>query len=121
MPYITKKVLLDGVATTTTSAGVYIGDRMKVGLQYVVGGITEGNVVIRTEVSDDNVNWVAYNRLISNVAAGTAFTSVQVTSSQNQVAFVPAGDTFSYLRGYVNHRATGALVTLILIGVIGGE
>lgn len=111
-----------GVATTTTSAGVAIGDRTKISVSWVTSGLSSGNVTLKTQVSNDYVNWVDYNRLVSNVAAGTAFTTVTIRSNQTQIAFVPGQDTFSYLRAVMGYNtAATALVTVTLVGVIPGQ
>lgn len=122
MPYNTNVNLVNGVLVTTTSAGYMIGDRTKISIHYLVSAITAGFVTIKTQISNNNRNWTDYNRLVSNVAAGTAFTTATVRSTQNNIAFVPGEDTFNYMRAVVaTGNGTGAIVTVILVGVVPGQ
>ena len=117
--FTSKFLLMGGVSTTTTSAGVVVGDRTRVGLQYIVGNYSAGNVKFTVEVSDDNVNWVGYNRILSNSTAGAAYTTLTIAAAKSDMAFKPDGDNFSYLRVKLNYNnaTAGTLVTVFAVGV----
>lgn len=122
MPYTTKQNLLAGVTVTTTSSGVYIGDRTKLSVQVAVSQIAAGSASFKLQVSNDNKTWTDYNRLISNIAAGTAFTTANLDTNVTELYFFPAGDHFEYVRAVFGDRnATGIIVTATVAGVIAGQ
>ena len=120
--FTSRYVLLNGVTTTTTSTGVVLGDRLNVGLQYLVSINTSGSVNFTVDVSNDNNTWVQYARLLSNSTAGAAYVTLTASGKgrHNYFAFKPAGDNFSYLRVNANYNnAVGASITVIAVGTSG--
>lgn len=120
MPYLTKANLLSGVITTTTGSGLFIGDRLKLAIQYIASASAVGVSHLKIQVSNDNVNYSDYNRLISNNAAGTVFTTLNIGNvGGNGFIFFPAGDTFSYMRAKFSYdNSVHSAITVIAVGVI---
>lgn len=87
--------------STTTSAGICVGERrnLSVQLKTLAGG---SGTVFTFDVSNDNVTWTPYERIVSNVTNTNAQTDTRVASitlgaSANQMAFFPR-DHFNYIR-----------------------
>ncbi len=98
-----KIVMLDGIAATGTSSAVGISQSAKISLQFVASGISSGNGVFTVQISNDNVNWVGYNRLTTNATNTNGQTDVRVASvtlnsNTNSFVFVPVSDTFQFMR-----------------------
>lgn len=98
-----RQTLLNGVTATTTSSSFPIDNAGRVSLQLRAAGISSGNGVFTVEVSNDGSNWVAYNRLTTNVTNTNAQTDVRVASvtintNSGSMIFFPPGDTFNFLR-----------------------
>jgi len=124
MPYTTNKKVLDAVTASTLSSEVTIGDRDLKSIQFLCTGAASGVATATVQVSNDNLVWFTYKRLISNVAAGTATTTVSLDTLGNSKAiyFFPGGDTFQYLRvNFSLGSQTGATFTATLQGVIAGQ
>lgn len=77
------------------------GPAGKLSLQFVAASITSGNGVFTVEVSNDGTNFIAYNRLTTNVTntngqTDTRVASVTLNSNTNAVVSVP--DAFAFYR-----------------------
>lgn len=88
--------------TSTTSAGFSptLGNAPMT-LQFVASGITSGNGVFTVEVSNDGVNWVAYNKLTTNVTNTNGQTDTRVASvtlSSNTSSVVSLPENFAFYR-----------------------
>lgn len=88
--------------TSTTSAGFSptLGNTPMT-LQFVASAITSGNGVFTVEVSNDGVNWVAYNKLTTNVTNTNAQTDTRVASvtlSSNTSSVVSLPENFAFYR-----------------------
>lgn len=99
----TKETMLNAVTATTTSAGYDVGDRYNKSIQVFATGITSGNGVFTVDVSNDDVNWTAYNRINSNVTNTNTQTdarvaSVTLSSNTSAMILIPDGDHFNYVR-----------------------
>jgi len=87
--------------TSTTSAGFgpTLGNGASV--QFVASAITSGNGVFTVEVSNDGSNWVAYNKLTTNVTNTNGQTDTRVASvtlSSNTSAVVSIPELFAFYR-----------------------
>lgn len=107
------KVVLNAVTADTTSAGFEVGQYKKFSLQFLAASISSGNGVFTVEISNDNVNWVAYSRLTTNATNTNAQTdtrvaSVTLSSNTSSFVFFPAGDDFRFLRVKVDMTTDGA-------------
>ncbi len=90
--------------TSTISAGFSpqgMGSSAQASLQFVASSITSGNGVFTVEVSNDGTNWVAYNRLTTNVTNTNAQTDTRVASvtlSSNTSSVVTIPDPYAFYR-----------------------
>lgn len=87
--------------TQTISSG--FGPTLGAGssLQFVASGITSGNGVFTVEVSNDGSNWVAYNKMTTNVTNTNGQTDTRVASvtlSSNTSAVVSLPENFAFYR-----------------------
>ncbi len=85
------------------SSGISTNTFSKTSLQFIATGITSGNGVFTVDVSNDNTNWVAYNRLTTNVTNTNAQTdtrvaSVTLSSNTSAVVTFPETDAFNFFR-----------------------
>src|SRR5882672_185430 len=90
--------LLNGVSATTTSSGAPVNNADRLSIQILAANITSGSAVFTVDVSNDATNWVAYNRLTSNVTNTNAQTdtrvaSVVINTNAGSMLFIPPGDT----------------------------
>ncbi len=88
--------------TSTTSAGFSptLANNAQ-SLQFVASGVSSGNGVFTVEVSNDGLNWTAYNKLTTNVTNTNAQTDTRVASvtlSQSGSAVVSLPEPFAYYR-----------------------
>lgn len=107
-----KITVLNAVTADTTSGGVAVNNAGRLSIQLIAAAISAGNGVFTVEVSNDNTNWLAYNRLTTNVTNTNAQTDTRVASvtlNSNTSAFVffPPGDTFAYFRVKVDVTTDG--------------
>lgn len=99
-----KEVLLNGVTVTTTSSGVGVDNAARLSIQLKAASVSSGNGVFTVDVSnDEGANWVAYNRLTTNVTntnaqADVRASSVTLNTNSGSMIFFPAGDTFGLIR-----------------------
>ena len=101
-----KETLINAVTATTTSNGVPMDNAGRASLMLVSSGISSGNGVFTVQVSNDGVNWVDYNRLITNVTNTNAQTdtkvaSVTLSTNTTSMVFIPNSDTFASIRAKV--------------------
>jgi hypothetical protein len=92
----------------------------KTSLQFVASAISSGNGVLSVEVSNDNTNWVVYNRLNSNVTNTNAQTDTRVASltlstNTSGVVTFPNDDAFSALRVKVVPTTDGTYSVIALV------
>ncbi len=95
--------MLDQVTATSTSAIVGISAPQNISLQFVAESVDSGTGVFEVQVSNDNSNFVKYNRLTSNVTNtnvqnDTRVASVTLNSDSSSIYFVPRSDTFQFMR-----------------------
>lgn len=110
--FTTKETMLDAVTADTTSDMVDVSMREKLSLQFTAAGIISGNGVFTVLVSNDGVNFVAYNRLTSNVTntnvqTDTRIASVTLNSNTSVMVFFPIGDHFRYIKVAVDRTTDG--------------
>lgn len=101
--FTTNSTVLNAVTETTTSAAQDVSMREKMSLQFTCADHSAGNGVFTVDVSNDGANWVAYNRLTTNVTntngqTDTRVSSVTLNSNTSSIVFFPLGDYFRYLR-----------------------
>ena len=101
------------------SSSVALGSFGKTSIQFVAGSVTSGNGVFTVEVSNDGTNWIAYNRLTTNVTNTNAQTdtrvaSVTLSSSTNAVVTIPETDNFTFLRTKVVPTTDGVYSAIVL-------
>lgn len=106
------QTLLNAVTATTTSAPFEIGSAVGVSLQFVASAITSGNGVFTVLVSNDGVNYIAYNRLVSNVTNTNAQTDTRVAavtlaSNTNAIVFIPESDAFKFIKVVATRTTDG--------------
>jgi len=112
MRSITKK-FLDAVIATTTSDPFNIEGVQKMSIQILAAAITSGNGVFKVEVSNDNVNWITFNKLIDNLVNTNAQTLVRVASATlsangNKVYTLDLEhDAYKYMRVTVTRTTDG--------------
>lgn len=122
MAYTTNLKLLNAVAISSVSPGAVVGDRTKMSFQFVNTTATVGIAKVQIQISNDGSNYVTYNRLISNNAAGTVFTTVNLDAAGNNKAFVffPVGDVFEYVRVIYSRNNSDGTLTATLENVVPG-
>ena len=112
MRSITKK-FLDAVIVTTTSDPFNIEGVQKMSIQILAANITSGNGVFLVEVSNDNVNWITFNKLIDNLVNTNAQQLVRVASAtlsanSNKVYTLDLEhDVYKYMRVKVTRTTDG--------------
>lgn len=92
--------------------------RTKMSLQFVASGVSSGNGVFTVEVSNDGINWVAYNRLTTNVTNtnaqnDTRVASITLSSNTSSIVFFPLGDYFRYMRVNLNVTTDGVYSAIL--------
>lgn len=107
-----RQTLLNAVSATTTSAPVPVNNAGRLSIQVFGSSVTSGNGVFTFEVSNDNTNWVSYNRLTSNVTntnaqQDTRIASVTINTNAGSMLFIPPGDTFNFIRTTVTRTTDG--------------
>lgn len=103
--FSSSEYVLNGVTTAgaNTSDRWDVSLRHKMSLQFTGASITSGNAVFTVLVSDDDVTYVAYNRLVSNITNtnvqnDTLVSSVTISSNGSAMVFFPVGDYFRYIK-----------------------
>ncbi len=110
------------VSGTITGGSFAVGDRVKMSVQFISANST-GSAVFTIEVSNDDTNWVTYNRLTDNVVNSDVQTDTRVAASSalatatSKMYFFPEGDHFEYVRATVT-ITTGGSYSAILHTVI---
>ena len=102
--------------TTTTSAGVCVGERRNLSVQLSTGA-GGGSTVFTFEVSNDSTTWTPYNRIVTNVTntnvqTDTRVASITLASNANAMAFFPR-DHFNYIRCTATITGTNPSVALL--------
>ena len=105
--------LLNAVIATTTSSEIDVGKYEKISLQLIAASITSGNGVFTIDVSNDGSNWDVYERIITNVTAGTVVNSVTLSSNSNQMVFINSNDAFKYMRVTVTRTTDGTYSAIL--------
>lgn len=113
MSSFSTQTLLSAVTSTTTSSSFEIGEADKISLQFIASAISAGNGVFTVDVSNDGDNWIAYNRMNSNVTDTNAQTdtrvaSVTLSSNTNAIVTFPIGDAFRFIRVKATVTTDGA-------------
>ncbi len=114
----TRITALNAVTATTTSGGVATGLSGVVSIQFIAASITSGNGVFTVGVSNDGTNWVAYNRLNSNVTNtnaqfDTRVASVTLSSNSSAMVTFPPGDIFNFVRVTCTRTTDGAYSAIV--------
>ena len=112
-----KYIALNAVTATTTSAGIPMGPFGKTTIQFIAASITSGNGVFTVEVSNDNTNWIAYNRITTNVTntnaqQDTRVASVTLSSNTSAVASIP--ENFAFIRVKVTRTTDGEYSAVVV-------
>lgn len=112
--------LLNAVTATATSNGVPVPNAGRLSISVTASGISSGNGVFTVEVSNDGTNWVAYNRITSNVTNTNAQTdtrvaSVTLSSNTSNFLFFPPGDTFMSFRVKCTVTTDGAYTAVAYV------
>lgn len=111
------KILLNAITSTTTSASFPTGPNGITSLQFVCANHTSGNGVFTVDVSNDGVNWTAYNKLTTNVTNTNAQTDTRVASvtlSSNTSSVVSIPESFSFIRVTCTVTTDGTYTATIL-------
>lgn len=95
------------VSATTTSPAFETGDRNELSVQVICDTFTSGSGVFTFLVSNDGINYKAYNRMVTNVNGGTVASSVTLSAAGSDLVFVPTGDHFAYIKVVVTVTGTG--------------
>lgn len=85
-------------------------------VQFVAESISSGNGVFTCEVSNDNVNWLAYNKLTSNVTNTNAQTDTRVASStlsSNTSSLFSIPERFGFIRFKVVVTTDGSYSAIV--------
>lgn len=118
------ELLIASQSTNTTSNAVSVDSASNLSFMFL-SNTTSGSLTFTVEVSNDNDNnkypgltktYVPYNRLNSNLAgADTRVSSLVMNATGSSMLFVPAGDTFNYVRVkmVVAGTATGTAIAYI--------
>ena len=109
LPYSDAVNVLDAVTASVANTAAPTHDcskRQLKSIQFTCSGHTSGNGAFGVEVSNDGVNWVVYNRLISNVTNTNAQFDTRVaaptlSSNTSAIYFFPTSDYFRYIRVFV--------------------
>ncbi len=116
VPFTTNVRMLDGVSATTTSNAFPVSDRERLSIELTAPLVaTTGTFTF--SVSNDGTNFVAYNRITTNVTddsthGDTRVASVTVTSSVTSAfAFFPDDDFFRYIKVTCTVTAAGGIAT----------
>lgn len=109
--FSTNSTVLSAVTTAgaNTSGPQDVSMRSKMSLQFTAAAISAGNGVFTVEVTNSQdangtpTNWVAYNRLTTNVTNtngqnDTRVASVTLSSNTSAIVFFPLGDYLRYMR-----------------------
>jgi len=120
MPSYSTQTLLNAVTATTTSSAFEVGSATGISFQFIASAISSGNGVFTVEVSNDGTNWIAYNRLVSNVTDSNAqddthVASVTLSSNTNAMAFIPVDDAFKFIRTIVTRTTDGTYSALLFV------
>lgn len=98
-------------STSYTSAGFSPTLGNGASLQFVAASVTSGNGVFTVEVSNDGSNWVAYNKLTTNVTNTNGQTDTRVASvtlNSNTSSVVSLPENFAFFRVKVAASIDGA-------------
>lgn len=112
---------LNAVTADTTSEAFDVSQRELKSIQFIAASITSGNGVFTVEVSNDGVNFIAYNRLVDNVTKNNTQTdsgvaSCTLSSNTSKIYFFPDGDYFRFIRVLVNMTTDGAYSAILQVG-----
>jgi hypothetical protein len=88
---------------TSLSNPIDVSMRTLISIQFTAAAITSGNGVFTVLVSNDGVNYVAYNRLTSNATNtnaqnDTRVASVTLNAAGSSMVFFPLGDYFASIK-----------------------
>lgn len=116
LPFTNNVNALNAVIGTVTNANAIIFDcskRQLKSIQFTAASITSGNGVFGVEVSNDGINWVVYNRLVSNVTNTNVQNETRVagptlSSNTSQIYFFPTSDLIRFVRIFVTVTTDGA-------------
>ncbi len=108
-----KYTVLNAVTADITSGSIPVNGAKRLSIQFIAASISAGNGVFTVEISNDNTNWLAYNRLTTNVTntngqTDTRVASVTLSSNTSAFVFLPPGDTFAFFRVKVDMTTDGA-------------
>ena len=103
--------VLDDVTATTTSTAISIAGAKKVILVYKRADHNEGKTVFSAQVSLDGVNYITYNKWISNVANTNAQTLTRVASVDTGTANATGLLTMSPEDGFLDIKVTATETT----------
>ena len=87
--------------TSTTGTGAGGNGFGMASIQFVAASITSGNAVFTVDVSNDSINWTAYNRMTTNVTNTNAQTDTRVASvtlNSNTTSLVTIPDPVAFFR-----------------------
>lgn len=118
--FSTNAVMVDASSVDITANTILadVSMRTKMSLQFVASGVSSGNGVFTVEVSNDGINWVAYNRLTTNVTNtnaqnDTRVASITLSSNTSSIVFFPLGDYFRYMRVNLNVTTDGVYSAIL--------
>lgn len=114
-----------GISSTTPGTSSPLGSnnsvydvsmRHNISLEIIAGS---ENSVFDLEISNDNVNFVTYNRLVPNVTntnaqTDTGVTFASVSANTSAFYFVKLGDTFRYVRGSATLVGTDSVFNVVM-------
>lgn len=87
-------------------------------IQFIAADVSGGSGAFGIEVSNDGVNWIVYNRLVSNVTNTNVQTDTRVaaptlSSSTSSIYFFPSDDHFRYMRVFVDVTTDGTYSAIL--------
>lgn len=105
-------------ASVYTSKGIPIVGFGRGSIQFVAASITSGNAVFTVNVSNDGVNWTAYNRLTTNATNTNAQTDARVASvtlSSNGTSMVFLQDAVEFYQVVTTITTDGTYSANVLL------
>ena len=103
--------VLDEVVATTTSSAINIEDAKKVVLVYKRADHSAGGTVFSATVSVDGVNYITYNKWLTNVANTNGEMQTRVASVTSGAANVTGMLTMSPEDGFKDIKVTATETT----------
>lgn len=120
--YTDNLTVLAATKATVTNANATVHDvskRQLKSIQFIASTISGDNGAFGIEVSNDGINWVVYNRLITNAVGDNTKTDAYTTaptlsSNTSSIHFFPTSDLFRFVRVFVTASASAGTYSAIM-------